>query len=233
MKRKLLWFSLFAALLCVLYFALRRHVSLEALTARELELRAWIRSHWLQSAVLGLLAYTLLSLVPGTAGKSLIYGWLYTFWWAVVIVNISLTLAAAITFLISRYVFRDAIQGRFHGYLARLNRRLQRDGPYLVLTLRLVHAPYTLVNYTMGATLIPLRTFWWTSQLGMLPGIVLFVYAGSQLPTLQEVTQHGAHTLFEPQVIMAFTLLALIPLAVRKLVERAAPKKGEEREEEA
>ena len=121
-------------------------------------------------------------------------------------------------------MFRDAIQAKFGYHLFRLNKALRRDGPFLLLTLRLIHAPYTFVNYAMGATPMRTQTFWWTSQLGMLPGNVLFVLAGTQLPTLRQLEHDGVHSVFTPQVIVVFLALALFPLLIRYLLRRFVPR---------
>ena len=46
---------------------------------------------------------------------------------------------------------------------------IDRDGAYYLLTLRLVPIPFFVVNAVMGLTPIRVGSFWWASQLGMLP----------------------------------------------------------------
>jgi uncharacterized membrane protein YdjX (TVP38/TMEM64 family) len=223
MKRRLLLFTVFVIILAILYVVFREYVALERVVAYELRLRSLVERYPLRAFAGGLALYVVLSLIPGTTGKSLIYGWLYGFWSALLQVNVALTLAAIITFLFSRYVFRDAIQSRFGFYLDRTNRRLSREGAYLVATLRLLHAPYTLVNYLMGASSIPTKTFWWSTQLGLLPGNVVFVLAGTQLPTLAELTTQGVHSVLTPRLVLAFVLMALFPFLIRWVIHRFRP----------
>jgi uncharacterized membrane protein YdjX (TVP38/TMEM64 family) len=224
MKRKLALLGFFILALAVALAVFREHLTLDNLIEHEQQLRLFVANNGFVALVTGFFVYVLISLIPGTAGKSIIYGWLFGFWWALVQVNLGLTIAAAITFLFSRYMFRDAIQAKFGYYLLRLNKALRRDGPYLLLTLRLIHAPYTFINYAMGATPMRTRTFWWASQIGMLPGNVLFVLAGTQLPTLKQFEQDGIHSVFTPQVVIAFVTLALFPLVVRYLLRRFFPR---------
>jgi len=72
----------------------------------------------------------------------------------------------------------------------------------------------------MGLTIIRVWTFWWVSQIGMLPGTAVFIYAGTSVPTLQEVAEKGAKGILTPQLIIAFILLGTFPLVVKKIVSR-------------
>ena len=220
MKRKLVLFCIFVFGLGAVYLWFRPYLTLNALILHEAQLRALTSQYPLISILVGFLVYVVLSLIPGTTGKSLVYGWLFGFWCAVVQVNIALTFAAVVTFLFSRYMFRDAIQSRFGVYLSWLNRTMRNDGAYLLMTLRVAHAPYSFVNYSFGATPMPTKTFWWASQIGLIPGNVLFVYAGSNLPTLQAVAEDGLRTLITPQLVVSFILLACIPFVARWLIRR-------------
>ena len=76
----------------------------------------------------------------------------------------------------------------------------------------------------MGLTPIPTRTFWWVSQLGMLPGTAVYVYAGSSVPNLRTLADHGIGAVFSAsqmaQIVTAFVILGLFPLAVRFVMKR-------------
>ncbi len=47
--------------------------------------------------------------------------------------------------------------------------------------------PYNLLNFTYGLTRVPLGTYVLGSWIGMLPGTVMYVYAGSALKSAAEV----------------------------------------------
>jgi uncharacterized membrane protein YdjX (TVP38/TMEM64 family) len=200
------------------YVAARRYLPLETVVAYEMQLRAWIDRYPWRAFALGLLLYTVLSFVPATTGKSIVFGWLFGFWTALLQVNLALTGAALGSFFLSRYLMRDAVQSRFGFYIARFDRALSRSGGAYVASLRLLHLPYTFVNYSLGATSIRWTTFWWASQLGMLPGNIVFVLAGAQLPSLQVLAREGARGVFSPTLVAAFVLMACFPLAVQWLV---------------
>ncbi len=159
--------------------------------------------------------------LPGAALMTLAYGWMFGFWRALILVSISSTAGATVAFLLSRYLLRDFIQRRFGGKLMAFNEALRREGAFYLFTLRLIPAvPFFVVNAGMGLTPISVRTFWWVSQLGMLPGTAVYVYAGTSLPGLEELKNPSVTKILSPQLLIAFTLLGLFPLVIKKLAQR-------------
>ncbi len=150
-NRRLLLGAGFIGVLAVVAVLLREHTSIEALVQRETQLRDAIVAHPVESWLIGFGVYFLASLVPLTGGKSVVFGWLFGFLPAIVMVDGALTLAAIVTFLSCRYLIRDAVEARFAVHVERLNHHLERDGPFYLLFLRMAHAPYTFINYVSGA----------------------------------------------------------------------------------
>lgn len=120
--------------------------------------------------------------------------------------------------MISRKLLREPVRVRFADRLAEIELALQRDGAFYLFLLRLVPViPFFVINIVMGLTPIRLRTFWWVSQLGMLPGTVLFVAAGASVPTLQTIADQGISGILSLKVVAAFSALGLMPLVARRL----------------
>jgi uncharacterized membrane protein YdjX (TVP38/TMEM64 family) len=199
----------------VLYWLQYDVISFPQIVRQEIRLRSWISEHAITAFVAGFGVYILLSLIPGTTGKSFVFGWLYGFWQALVMVDFALTLAALIAFLFSRYVFLDIVQARLQRFHRWLSAAIERDGAFYLLAVRLMHAPYTLVNYAAGATGVRMRTFWWTTQLGLLPGTIVCVLVGARLPTLAELQDRGFWSLVDSSLIAAMLLIATMPFVIR------------------
>ena len=201
-------------------------LTLAAIAEQEAALREYQHVHpWLVygAAFLVYVAVTGLSL-PGAAVLTLVFGWYFDFLRAVVLVSFASTTGASLAFLLSRYVFRDAVQSRFGGRLRAFNDALARDGALYLFTLRLVPAvPFFVINLVMGLTPLRVGTFWWVSQVGMLPGTAVYVYAGSAVPDLQVLSERGLGGIVSPQVLAAFVLLGVFPLLVRTIVRRFRP----------
>lgn len=225
-RRRVLIGLAFVAVLGTLAAALHEHASLNVLVRHETMLRANIQAKPIQSWLIGFGIYFVASLIPGTGGKSMIFGWLFGMWSAVLMVDAALTLAALVTFLISRYLIRDLVESRFGSHVHRLNKHLERDGPFYLLQLRMAHTPFSFINYVSGALRIPTRTFIWTTQLGILPGTAVFVFAGTRLPTLRELSERGPIELLDPWLIIGLFLTAVLPVLIRnfaRMFRRARP----------
>ena len=158
--------------------------------------------------------------LPGAAALTLVYGWYFGFLEGLILVSFASTLGATIAFLMSRYLFRDAITSRFGERLTKFNDSLEREGPFYLFTLRLIPAiPFFIVNAVMGLTPLKTSTFWWISQIGMLGGTAVFVYAGSSVPNLATLAEKGVNAAFSStqmaQIIGAFVLMGAFPLVAR------------------
>ncbi|MBM4001246.1 MAG: VTT domain-containing protein [Planctomycetes bacterium] len=198
------------------------HWGWDWLIARETRVRDGLtREHPVTGFAIGLAVFTALSFVPGLAGKTLVVGWIFGFGRGLVIANVGLTIAAFGEFALARRYLRDAVESRFGYYLGRANEAIHRDGAYYLFALRVAHAPYTVTNYFMGATRLTALGFWWSTQAGMLPGNLLFAYAGSRLPTLRDLSDQGLRAIFAPSVLFAFALLAIAPLLLRRMMRRS------------
>ena len=155
MKSKILTFLILTIVITAAGLLFRRYGLFKVLLTYEIHIRTFLMSKPILGFVIGLFSYFLLSIIPGTGGKSVIYGWLFGFWQAVIIADCALTAAAVVTFLLSRTLMRDAIRSRFFFLMQKLDHSFEREGAYYLLALRLMHSPYTLTNYVCGATSSP------------------------------------------------------------------------------
>lgn len=209
------------ACLIAVFIRNRDALSFESLISRQATLQRAVVEQpalILGSAFVLYVVVTGLSL-PGAAVLSLAYGWLFGFWRGLILVSFASTAGATIAFLTSRFLFRDAIRSRFGDRLTAINEAFAREGAFYLFTLRLIpQVPFFLINILMGLTPIRAVTFWWVSQLGMLPGTCVYIYAGSSVSSLQTLRDRGVSGLVTWQLLLAFALLGLFPLLARRLV---------------
>lgn len=222
-SRKLAALVSLAVVVSVAWWLLGDSLSLASLAAQESALREEWSAHPVRMLAAAFALYVLVTglSLPGATLLTLGMAWLFGFGPALVLVSFASTAGATVAFLISRYFLSDWGQGRFGERLAGFNESLQREGAFYLFSLRLIPVvPFFVINLVMGLTPVRVRTFWWVSQLGMLPGTAVYVYAGSQFPTLQALANQGPQGILTPGLIGAFVALGLFPLLVRKLILR-------------
>jgi uncharacterized membrane protein YdjX (TVP38/TMEM64 family) len=152
--------------------------------------------------------------LPGAAVLTLAGGALFGLWAGTVIVSFASSIGATLACFASRYILRDWVQLRFGQKLKRVNEGIEREGAFYLFTLRLVPVfPFWLINMVMGLASIPLRTFYWVSQLGMIPGTIVYVNAGKELGKIESLSG-----IFSPGLIISFVLLGVFPIAAKKTV---------------
>ncbi len=201
-------------------------LTIESVIAWEKVLRGYQQTYPRVIYAAAFVAYVVLAglSIPGAFVLTLVLGWYFGFLPSLLLVSFASTAGASLAFLFSRYVLRDLFRSRFGSRLRTFNDALVRDGAFYLFTLRLVPAvPFFLVNLVMGLTPVSLRTFWWVSQVGMLPGTAVYAYAGASVPDLQHLSQRGAEGMMSPQLLSAFVLLGLFPLFARLVVRRVRP----------
>ena len=196
------------------FFELHHFLSLEYLKQQQGTFHRMYR----QGPALFLLGYGLVYVLvaafslPGAAVLTLAGGGLFGLGWGLVTVSFASAIGATLACFFARYVLRESIQRKFGKRLAGINRGMEKEGAFYLFTLRLVPVfPFFIVNLVMGLTPIRLWTFYWVSQLGMLPATVAYVNAGRELARIQSPAD-----IISPRLIISFAVLGLLPLLVKK-----------------
>jgi len=160
--------------------------------------------------------------LPGASPLGLAGGALFGFWTATLLVSFASTIGATLSCIVSRFLLRDWIQSRFSDRIAKVNEGIEKEGAFYLFTLRLIPGfPFWMINLAMGLTKMSLFKFYWVSQIGMLPGTMVFVNAGTELAKIESV-----RGIFSPGLIISFALIGIFPIAVKKLVSLYRYRKG-------
>jgi pyruvate/2-oxoglutarate dehydrogenase complex dihydrolipoamide dehydrogenase (E3) component/uncharacterized membrane protein YdjX (TVP38/TMEM64 family) len=218
--KKLLVLIVIVALLAA-FFALDlgRYLSLDYFESQRAAIESYRASHPWQTALAFFVVYvavTGLSL-PGATLMTLVGGAIFGLLWGTVIISFASTIGATLAFLASRFLLRDGVQRRFGERLAAINAGVARDGPFYLFTLRLVPVfPFFVINLVMGLTPLRASTFYWVSQLGMLPATLVYVNAGREIGRIESLSG-----ILSPGLLISFALLGIFPLVARKVVDLA------------
>lgn len=215
-KKTVVLLVLAAAIIAFFLLGLGDYLTLGYLKSQRAAVDGYFGTHPWQTAGIYFLIYvavTGLSL-PGAAIMTLAGGAVFGLLWGTVLVSFASSIGATLAFLVSRFLLRDWVQGRFGESLRTVNREVERDGVFYLFTLRLVPAfPFFVINLVMGLTPMRTRTFYWVSQVGMLLGTIVYVNAGMQLGRIESTAG-----LLSPGLWLSFALLGLFPLIARKIL---------------
>lgn len=198
-------------------FDFSKYFTLSYLQSQQQALTNYYTAH----PVITLLIYGLIYVIvtglslPGATVMTLAGGAMFGLLWGTIVVSIASTIGATLAFLAARFLFRDSLEQKFASQLATINNGIDKEGGYYLFTLRLVPLfPFFAINLLMGLTKMQTATYFWVSQIGMLPGTLLYVNAGTQLASIKSLSDIAS-----PWVIGSFVLLGIFPLAAKKFVE--------------
>jgi len=215
-SRILILVAIVAAIAAFFVFDLGRYLSLDFLKSQQAAVSSYAAQSPLAAAAAFFAVYvavTGLSL-PGAAILTLAGGAVFGLLWGTVIVSFASSAGATLAFLVSRFLLRDWVQSKFGDKLAPINAGIAKEGAFYLFALRLVPAfPFFVVNLVMGLTPLRAGTFYWVSQVGMLAGTVVYVYAGTQLAQITSL-----RGILSPGLIGAFVLLGLFPFIAKRIV---------------
>ena len=198
-------------------FDLGRYLSLDFFKSQQAAIDAYYGAHPAQTVAIYFATYVLVTALslPGATLMTLAGGAIFGLLAGMVIVSFASSIGATLAFLASRFLFRDAVQKKLGDKLAAVNRGIEREGAFYLFTLRLVPLfPFFVINLVMGLTPMKTRTFYWVSQLGMLAGTLVYVYAGTQLARIDSL-----QGVLSPGLVLAFVALGLFPLVAKKAVD--------------
>lgn len=152
--------------------------------------------------------------LPGAAVLTLAGGAFFGVVSGTIIVSFASSIGATAAFLVSRFLLRDGVKRKFGNKLQTVDAGVRKDGAFYLFTLRLVPIfPFFIINLVMGLTAIRTSVFYIVSQVGMLPGTLVYVNAGTQLAKLESLKG-----ILSPSLLLSFALLGVFPLLAKKAV---------------
>ena len=149
------------------------------------DLRGWIESfgEWGILVFSALYIAGVVAALPGsaiTAAAGVIFGSVT----GVILVSISSTAGAGLSFLIARYFARDAVSEKLskRETFRRLDTLTEEHGTAIVALTRLVPIfPFNILNYGFGLTRVKFRDYIFWSWLCMLPGTIFYIAGADAL----------------------------------------------------
>jgi uncharacterized membrane protein YdjX (TVP38/TMEM64 family) len=160
--------------------------------------------------------------IPMAAVMTLLAGLLFGPLLGTILFSCCATVAALIQMVACRYLFFDAVRRaslkrpRLEKWFAMIDRGIEREGVFYLILMRMTPViPFFAINVGISFTRLPVRTFWWGTQLGMLPVTIIVVWFGS---TVSEI--RSSRDLLSPSMILSLSLLVLFPIVFRWIIRR-------------
>ena len=216
--KKILILAVFAVLILIYFvFDLGQYLDLEYFKQQQERIMTYRENFPVRTAAMFMAIYILVTglSLPGAAIATLIGGAIFGLLLGTVLVSFASVIGASCAFLVSRHILRDSIQNRYGDRLRTINDGIKKDGAVYLFTLRMVPLfPFFVINLLMGLTPMRLGMFFIVSQIGMLPGTIVYVNAGTQLAKIDSVG-----SILSPGLIASFVLLGIFPLISKKIID--------------
>ena len=190
--------------------SLAKYLTIENIIHNKNKLIQLTENNYLIASISFILIYTITIAfsMPGAAILSITGGLLFNIFPGVLFINIGATSGAFAAFIAARYLLGNKIQKKYADSLKKFNSEIRRNGHYYLLMLRL----------------IGLWTFVWTTSIGILPGSLVYTYAGKNLGAVDSI-----HEIFNAKVVIAFIILglfAIVPPLLQKILKKKSTLKG-------
>lgn len=100
-----------------------------------------------------------------------------------------------------------------------MDRKFRENGNAYLFTLRMIPvSPFVVINILMGLTPIKLWNYVWITFVGMLPGTLMYVYAGKEMSELSSPSD-----ILTLPMILLMTAIAFFPYVVKKIIQYINP----------
>lgn len=222
MKNKIILLSLFIILIALIkYFNLDTYFTFENLQNQKEVLSTYVNDNYFLTVFIFVFIYiiSVAFLIPIATVLTLAGGFLFGSIEGTLIVNIGATVGASFAFLFARYIIGAKLQEKYAQQLQKFNKELKENKYQYLFSLRFLPIfPFFLVNFLAGLTKVDFKTFVITTSLGIIPGSFVYTYAGSQLSTINAISD-----IFSKEILYAFLLLGfltLLPIIIKKVKAR-------------
>ncbi len=218
-----------AALMLIAYFSgILHYFSFEKLQMHRHAIIAFVSEHAVLSPLLFICLYIIVAALSLPVGVflSLLGGFLFAQPFSTLYIVIGATIGASFIFLAAKTAIGDLLKQKASKFLPKIEAGFRENGVSYLLFLRLVPLfPFWLVNLAPAFLGIPLRTFVWTTFIGIIPGAFVFAQAGEGLGAILDSNQgFSIEGIFNWQVkiaLIALGIFALIPILIKKIKKNA------------
>lgn len=136
---------------------------------------------------------------------------------AVVLISFATSIGALLSFLLSRYIFRDYLKNKYGDQYATINNGFVENGAFYLFALRMTPIfPYFMINILSGLTTIKILSYYVVTQIGMLPMSIIIILLGR---SLDKIIISDLNSI-DVEFAILLTLFGLMPLFFKYIFRR-------------
>lgn len=148
------------------------------------EVRQYMKDFGVWAPLIFIILYTFGTIFVPSTPPMIIAGIFFGFWYGLIYTFIGSILSAIIVFILSRKLGKEGIEKilayKYLKHLGEYNKRLEEGAVWDLILLRVVpFMPFNALNILMGVSRIKTRDYIVGTIVGLIPSVVLAVYAGT------------------------------------------------------
>lgn len=215
--------ALLVALIAFFATGLHKYFTFSALKIHREALLKWTNENHGLAAITYIIIYVIATAIsiPGATILTLIGGFLFGLWVGSIYVIIAATTGACLIFFAAKTALAGLLKKKTAKWINQLETGFNANALSYLLFLRLVPIfPFWLINIVAGLFNIPLKTFFITTFIGIIPGSFVYVSVGNGLSTIfAEGKTPNLSIIFKPSIllpILGLAVLSLVPIVYKK-----------------
>ena len=215
-RPKIFFFFIFTILISTLFIIYHDFLSLENLNKAFISTEQKVNQNYNYCLIFFFTIYLLVAALslPLATSLSLLIGALFNFLDAVFIISLGASLGATLSFLIARHTLKNYLEKKYNTQFEKINKGIEENGLFYLFFLRVFRVfRFFLINILFGITKIPIMNFFLVSLVGMLPGIFLYVNAGSQLSKVNTLND-----IYDLKILFSIFIIGIFPFIIKKVL---------------
>jgi uncharacterized membrane protein YdjX (TVP38/TMEM64 family) len=207
---------------------LHKYISLDNLREHQIFLQDYIiKNTSLSITIYCLIYFAIVSLsIPAATIMTLIGGFLFGQIIGTICIVFSASCGACVIFVSTKMATRNTVKKETGKWVKKMQTGFAENAFSYMLTLRLIPIfPFVLVNLVAGILQVSLRTFFFGTLIGIIPGTFIYVSVGVSMRKLLNHPNFSPDLLLEPQIIFSLTglgFLALLPIIYKRLKKKSS-----------
>ena len=163
--------------------------------------------------------------LPGGAVLTIVGGFMFGLALGTTFVVVSATIGATALFLVAKTTIGDALKAKMGPWLQKMEQGFQENAFNYLLAMRLIPIfPFFVVNLVPAFLGVRLKTYFFATLFGIIPGSVVFIQVGAGLGSIfdsgEEFSTTGILTTDVVLALVGLAILSLLPILYRKFRQR-------------